>query len=126
MPVKSDLSWEEFAKVNQYAPELPGVMADMNEARFYPFGGSFAHVIGYVAKVTDRDIKAITDKGEEPPQILYNPGFRIGRSGVEKALDADLRGEAGGHPGSRWTRAVGSLRPTSGARVRRSTARTLS
>ena len=96
VPVKSDLTWEEFAKVNLYAPELPGVMADMNEARFYPFGGSFAHVIGYVAKVTDRDIKAIRDKGQEPPQILFNPGFRIGRSGIEKALDDDLRGEAGG------------------------------
>ncbi|QTN18764.1 penicillin-binding protein 2 [Brevundimonas sp. AJA228-03] len=96
VPVKSDLTWEEFAKVNIYAPELPGVMADMNEARFYPFGGSFAHVIGYVAKVSDRDIKAIQDRGEEPPPMLYNPGFRIGRSGIEKALDADLRGEAGG------------------------------
>lgn len=96
VPVKSDLTWEEFAKVNLYANELPGVMADMNEARYYPFGGSFAHVIGYVAKVSDRDIKAIEDEGKEPPQILYNPGFRIGRSGVEKALDESLRGEAGG------------------------------
>ena len=96
VPVKSDLSWEEFARVNLYANELPGVMADMNEARYYPFGGSFAHVIGYVAKVSDRDIKAIRDKGEEPPALLYNPGFRIGRSGVEKSLDEHLRGEAGG------------------------------
>ena len=97
VPVKSDLTWEEFAKVNIYAPELPGVMADMNEARYYPFTGAFAHVIGYVAKVSDRDIKALRDKGEEPPQVMFNPGFRIGRSGVEKALDADLRGEAGGN-----------------------------
>ncbi|WP_396592832.1 penicillin-binding protein 2 [Brevundimonas sp. R86498] len=95
--VKSDLSWEEFAKVNMYAPELPGVMADMNEARYYPFTGAFAHVIGYVAKVNDRDIQAIRDKGEEPEQILFNPGFRIGRTGVEKALDSDLRGQAGGN-----------------------------
>jgi penicillin-binding protein 2 len=97
VPVKSDLTWEEFAKVNLYAPELPGVMADMNEARYYPFTGAFAHVIGYVAKVSDRDIKAIRDKGEEPPQVMFNPGFRIGRTGVEKALDAQLRGEAGGN-----------------------------
>ena len=34
VPVKSDLTWEEFARVNLYANELPGVMADMNEARF--------------------------------------------------------------------------------------------
>ncbi|MDP3405536.1 MAG: penicillin-binding protein 2 [Brevundimonas sp.] len=95
--VKSDLSWEEFAKVNMYAPELPGVMADMNEARYYPFTGAFAHVIGYVAKVSDRDIQAIRDRGAEPEQMLFNPGFRIGRTGVEKALDLDLRGQAGGN-----------------------------
>ncbi|MGO4410997.1 MULTISPECIES: penicillin-binding protein 2 [unclassified Brevundimonas] len=97
VPVKSDLSWDEFSRVNLHAAELPGVMADMNEARYYPFAGSFAHVIGYVAKVSDRDVKAIRDKGEEPPQILFNPGFRIGRSGVEKALDPELRGVAGGN-----------------------------
>ena len=97
VPVKSDLTWEEFARVNLYANELPGVMADMNEARFYPFGGAFAHVIGYVAKPNDRDIKAIEERGEEVPQILYNPGFRIGRQGLEKSLDKELRGEAGGN-----------------------------
>jgi penicillin-binding protein 2 len=97
VPVKSDLTWEEFARVNLYANELPGVMADMHEARFYPFGGAFAHVIGYVAKPNDRDIKAIEERGEKVPEILYNPGFRIGRQGVEKAFDSDLRGEAGGN-----------------------------
>ena len=97
VPIKSDLTWEEFARVNLYANELPGVMADMNEARFYPFGGAFAHVIGYVAKPNDRDIKAIRDRGEQVPEILFNPGFRIGRQGVEGSFDIDLRGEAGGN-----------------------------
>lgn len=97
VPVKSDLTWEEFAKVNLYAPELPGVMADMNEARFYPFGGSFAHVIGYVAKPNAADVDAIRESGEEVPQILFNPGFRIGRQGVERALDTQLRGVEGGN-----------------------------
>ena len=83
VPVKSDLSWEEFARVNLYANELPGVMADMNEARYYPVGGAVAHVIGYVAKPNDRDIKAIEERGEKVPEILYNPGFRIGRQGVD-------------------------------------------
>ncbi|MDO1558229.1 penicillin-binding protein 2 [Brevundimonas sp. 2R-24] len=96
VPVKSDLSWEEFARVNVYAPELPGVMADMNEARFYPFGGAFAHVIGYVAKPNDRDIQAYRDRGEEIDPILYHPGFRVGRQGVERTFDEQLRGEPGG------------------------------
>ena len=72
-------------------------MADMNDARYYPFGGSFAHVVGYVAKVSDRDVKAIRDRGEEVPPLLFNPSFSIGRQGVEKALDEALRGEPGGN-----------------------------
>jgi penicillin-binding protein 2 len=96
VPVKSDLTWEEFSKVNLHAAELPGVMADMNEARYYPHGGAYAHVVGYVAKVSDRDVQAIRDKGEQPPSILFNPGFRIGRQGIEQSLDQDLRGVEGG------------------------------
>ncbi|MDP3379407.1 MAG: penicillin-binding protein 2 [Brevundimonas sp.] len=96
VPVKSDLSWEEFAKVNLYANELPGVMADMHETRYYPHGGSFAHVVGYVAKVSAADVEAVRARGEEASPLLFNPGFRIGRQGVEATLDADLRGVAGG------------------------------
>jgi len=57
--VANDLTWDEFSRINVRTPELPGVVADMNEARVYPFGGSFAHVVGYVAKVTDRELKKI-------------------------------------------------------------------
>ncbi|MGE5564625.1 MAG: penicillin-binding protein 2 [Parcubacteria group bacterium] len=90
--VMEDLTWEQFSRINVRAPELPGVTADMGEVRVYPFGGAFAHVIGYVAKVNDRDIKKA---GPNPDPILYHPGFRIGRQGVEKAFDAELRGKPG-------------------------------
>jgi penicillin-binding protein 2 len=90
--VVEDMTWEEFSRVNVRAPELPGVTADMGEVRVYPFGGAFTHVIGYVAKVNASDI-AKTGPNADP--ILLNPGFRIGRQGVEKAYDLDLRGRAG-------------------------------
>jgi penicillin-binding protein 2 len=90
--VVEDMTWEEFARVNVRAPELPGVTADMGEVRVYPFGGAFTHVIGYVAKVNASDI---TRTGPNADPILLNPGFRIGRQGVEKAYDLDLRGKAG-------------------------------
>ncbi|HEX8569637.1 MAG TPA: penicillin-binding protein 2 [Caulobacteraceae bacterium] len=98
MPVSlaDDLTWDEFSRITVRAPELPGVIADMNEARVYPFGGAFAHSVGYVAKVSDRDIQKIKEKtGQEPERIYLHPGFRIGKMGVEKALDEDLRGKAG-------------------------------
>src|ERR1700689_4079891 len=73
--IADDLSWDEFARINVRTPELPGLQADMNEARVYPFGGAFAHVIGYVSKVTSSELKAA---GANPDPLLLNPGFRIG------------------------------------------------
>jgi penicillin-binding protein 2 len=88
-----DLTWEEFSRINVRSPELPGLQADMGEARVYPFGGAFAHVVGYVSRVTDEDMKKA---GPNPDPLLLHPGFRIGKQGVEKALDAQLRGKPGG------------------------------
>jgi penicillin-binding protein 2 len=90
--IVEDMTWEEFSRVNVRAPELPGVTADMGEVRVYPFSGAFAHVIGYVAKVSAKDV-AKTGPNADP--ILLNPGFRIGKQGVEKAFDLPLRGKAG-------------------------------
>ena len=90
--IVEDMSWEEFSRVNVRAPELPGVTADMGEVRVYPFSGAFAHVIGYVAKVSAKDV---TKTGPNADPILLNPGFRIGKQGVEKAFDLPLRGRAG-------------------------------
>jgi penicillin-binding protein 2 len=86
--VAEGLNWEDFAKVNINAPDLPGVETDVGELRSYPFGPWLSHVLGYVAGVTDKDI-------EKEPELLSLPGFRIGRSGVEKAADDALRGKPG-------------------------------
>jgi penicillin-binding protein 2 len=95
--VATDLNWDDFAKVNLHATELPGVVADMNESRFYPFSGAFAHVIGYVAKISDDDVKkAKAAHGGEIDPVLLSPGFRVGKQGIEKAFDKDLRGVPGG------------------------------
>jgi penicillin-binding protein 2 len=92
--VAEDMTWDEFARVNARLPELPGVTPDMGEVRVYNFGGAFAHVIGYVSKVSENDLnKAGAD---EDQQLLHHPGFRIGKQGVEKSLDLQLRGKAGG------------------------------
>ena len=91
--VANDLTWDEFARVNVRTPELPGVTAEMGESRVYPFGGAFAHVIGYVSKISKTEL----DKaGPNPEPLLLHPGFRIGKQGVEKSLDLELRGRPGG------------------------------
>ena len=90
--VMEDMTWEQFSAISVREPELPGVTADMGEVRVYPYGGAFAHVIGYVAKVNREDL---APSGPNADPILLHPGFRIGRQGVEKAFDVDLRGKPG-------------------------------
>ncbi|HEY1427818.1 MAG TPA: penicillin-binding protein 2 [Caulobacteraceae bacterium] len=90
--VMEDLTWEEFSRINVRTPELPGVTADMGDIRVYPFSAAFAHVIGYVAKVSKEDV---TKDGPNSDPILLNPGFRIGKAGLEKTYDLGMRGKPG-------------------------------
>ncbi len=88
--VAENLSWDEFALINQHLPYLPGVQPDVGETRAYPFGAELTHLIGYVAPVSPDDKKA----DDEDP-LLDLPGFRIGKRGIEKQYDEDVRGDAG-------------------------------
>ena len=85
--VAENLTWEEFARVNVYTPDLPGIQPDIGETRAYPYGGKMAHVIGYVGAVSKRDLTG------DP--LLELPGFRVGKSGVERTREELLRGKAG-------------------------------
>ena len=90
IPVVDNLTWEEFARVNVYSPELPGIQMDVGETRDYPYGDILAHVVGYVGAVSESDLR-----GDDPDPLLELPGFRIGKSGVERSYDLALRGKAG-------------------------------
>lgn len=81
------LSWEEMAKIEVNAPDLPGVVVDVGTTRLYPHGPTFAHVIGYVGPPNDREL------AEDPMMAL--PGARVGRSAFEAACDDALRGRPG-------------------------------
>jgi penicillin-binding protein 2 len=89
VPVAENLSWEEFARINMHLPYLSGVQPDVGETRDYPYGPELAHIIGYVAAVSPED----QENSDDP--LLNLPGFRIGKRGIEKAFDEDVRGKAG-------------------------------
>lgn len=85
--IKENLSWEEMARVQVNAPDLPGIIIDEGRTRFYPHGESAAHLLGYVSAVDEADLTG------DP--LLQLPGFRIGKDGVEKIYDLQLRGKGG-------------------------------
>ncbi len=85
--VRSNLDWDEMARVEVAIPELPGISVEQGLTRNYPFGETASHVLGYVAAVSEQDLTG------DP--LLELPDFRIGKSGVEKSQDLRLRGAAG-------------------------------
>jgi len=87
--VKENLDWNEFARVNVNLPDLPGVVPEVGQIRHYPHGNHVAHLVGHVGAVTSEE----QDADDDP--LLRLPEFRIGKLGVERRLDLDLRGSAG-------------------------------
>lgn len=87
--IRENLVWEETARIEVNTPKLPGIFVDHGQTRFYPFTESMAHVIGFVAEVSESDLSG------DP--LLGVSGFRIGKAGIEKSYDEALRGA----PGSR-------------------------
>jgi penicillin-binding protein 2 len=85
--IRGNLSWDEMARIEVAIPELPGVAIEQGLTRSYPLGETAAHAIGYVAAVSEAELNG------DP--LLELPDFRIGKSGIEKSQDAELRGSAG-------------------------------
>jgi penicillin-binding protein 2 len=85
--VREFLDWDDMARIEVNAPDLPGILVDVGTTRLYPFGSLLAHVVGYVAPPSEADV------AEDP--IMALPGLRIGRAGLEKHHDLALRGRAG-------------------------------
>lgn len=85
------LDWRDFAAVNANIPALSGVQAEVGLTRSYMNGELTAHAIGYVGRVTEAEVAA----QEIVDPVLQIPGFQIGKTGIERALEDDLRGQAG-------------------------------
>ncbi|WP_085809619.1 penicillin-binding protein 2 [Sphingomonas sp. TZW2008] len=90
-PVKvtENVSWERFAAVQVRQPELPGVAPTRGFARNYPAGAAVAHLTGYVGGATAEQFSKTRDP------LLLTPGFKLGKDGLEKTLETELRGQPG-------------------------------
>jgi len=97
----------EKAIVEANLYQMPGVKVVGSKRRVYPHRNLAAHLTGYMNQVNQRDL----DKHAK----TYMPGDRIGRSGVERAYEAELRGTWG-------TRNYIADRAKDGRRIQRSDA----
>ena len=87
--IKENLTWEEVSRIQLNAADLPGIYIDEGLSRDYPFGPSMAHILGYVAAVNEKEAK------QDDDPLLQVPGFKIGKSGIEKRYEKELRGKGG-------------------------------
>ena len=95
-PLMEGLTWEEFNAINVRLPELRGIVANSADVRAYPFDVVYAHPIGYVQKPTQRDIDKVLEEGNESRAMYFrNPHVRVGKAGLEAAMEAVLHGQAG-------------------------------
>ena len=85
------LDWRDFASVNANIPALSGVQPEVGLSRYYANGELTAHIIGYVGRVTEKEMEA----QDTPDPVLQLPDFQIGKTGIERAIEHELRGQAG-------------------------------
>ena len=83
--ILEDLSWDEFARLNLNLPYLSGVEPLVGQKRIYPHAQSVAHLVGFVGTKTPEDLQRVND-------IV---GDYVGRSGIERDFERDLRGTPG-------------------------------
>ena len=83
------LDWDKFAAISVRQTYLPGVVPQRGFSRFYPTGPCVGHLVGYVGAANAKDYE------KEHNPLLITPGFKIGKDGLEKRFDAELRGVPG-------------------------------
>ena len=85
----TDLKPQQVLRFREQVEALGGAEVDSDVLRSYPHGSLGAHVLGYTSGITEEEYKELQPKG-------YRIRDRVGRSGIEKVYEANLRGEWGG------------------------------
>ncbi len=86
--IKLNLNETDIARFSEVKFQFPGVNIETQMTRYYPHGELFAHVIGYVGRINDKELKSI-DKD------AYAGTNLIGKIGVEKYYEDLLHGLPG-------------------------------
>lgn len=92
VPLLTQLSEQDVAKISVYQYKFPGVEVTAVLKRYYPYGSALTHVLGYVSRINDRDIRRLT---EEDKISNYQATHDIGKIGIERFYENTLHGTSG-------------------------------
>jgi penicillin-binding protein 2 len=86
--LRRDAPFELVSALEERRVLIPGLVIQAEPKRHYPFGSVAAHVVGYVAEITESELAAGAIRGARP-------GLLVGRDGLERQYDDILRGRDG-------------------------------
>jgi penicillin-binding protein 2 len=84
-PFLKELTLDEILKIAPFLDKFPGFYEEATSMRSYPFSNG-ANILGYLAEVTGEEIKK---------DRFYKPANNIGRTGLERFYEKELRGIKG-------------------------------
>lgn len=84
--IATDIPFEKVASIEEHIVQWPGLFVETRNRRFYPYGPLFAHILGYVADASEKELKA---------DELLSLGDIVGKQGLELVLEKRLRGSKG-------------------------------
>lgn len=87
--VKTDVGPDVVTRIEERRGELPGVVIEIQPVRNYIHNELGAHIFGYVSEISDTELADKKTAG-------YKPGDIVGKFGLEKVYDKEIRGVAGG------------------------------
>jgi penicillin-binding protein 2 len=92
IPITDEATTQQALQIMERREDFPGITAEPTAVRRYtsPFGANASQVLGYLSPVTDDELTAAEKKGQS---LLRSD--QIGRSGLERTYDSELRGKAG-------------------------------
>ncbi len=102
--VREDVPRDVVAELKQHKDELHGAEVIANAVRFYPYKHLGAHMLGYIAEIDAEALAKVrpsgyddmpTEERQKLNPLGYEPGDRIGATGLEHAWESYLRGQRG-------------------------------
>lgn len=92
VPIRLRLTEEEIARFAVHRFDFPGVDIATRLTRFYPHGEHAVHALGYVAAISENDVKRL----EKDNQLSKYIGTSlIGKLGIEAKYEEELHGVDG-------------------------------
>jgi len=92
IPITDKATPRQALQIRERSEDFPGISAEPEAVRRYPGSGksNTAQVLGYLSPVTDDEIQKA--KNTSSPYLRSD---MVGRSGLERQYDKELRGKAG-------------------------------